>query len=87
MDKEIVFFCMRNFGVSFLLAKKSVVIKGTEQNEVYAWSSDKNKNGWNQNAPEWNFSKYLVDNTGVLIYYFGPGVAPLSKHIISNFQQ
>lgn len=84
-DKEIAPFCMKNFGVSFLMAKKSMVLKGNEQNEVFAWLSDKNKNGWNQHPPEWNFSKYLVDKTGVLIYYFGPGVSPLDKDIIGNF--
>lgn len=80
-DKEIVSFCVVNFEVSFLLAAKSVVIKSNEQNEVFRWLSDKQKNGWNDKTPEWNFSKYLINKNGVLTHYFGPGVEPLSNHI------
>ncbi len=58
-DKEIASFCMVNFGVSFLLTKKSVVKKKEAQNEVFAWLSNSDKNGWNEKDPEWNFSKYL----------------------------
>jgi glutathione peroxidase len=84
-DKEIASFCVVNFGVSFLLSQKIVVIKGSEQHEVFQWLSHKNKNGWNDKAPEWNFSKYLVDKKGILTHYFGPGVEPLSKEITANF--
>ncbi|MCW3112621.1 MAG: glutathione peroxidase [Segetibacter sp.] len=84
-DKEIASFCVVNFGVSFLLSQKIVVIKGSEQHEVFQWLSNKNKNGWNDKAPEWNFSKYLVDKKGILTHYFGPGVEPLSKEITANF--
>jgi glutathione peroxidase len=80
-DKEIASFCAINFGVTFPLASKSVVIKSEEQNRVYAWLSDKHKNGWSDIAPEWNFSKYLVNKTGSLTHYFGPGVEPLSKDV------
>lgn len=83
-DEEIASFCFGNFGVDFLLAKKSVVIKDDEQNDVFAWLSDKQKNGWNDKAPEWNFSKYLVNKKGILTGYFGPGIAPLSNEIMSN---
>ncbi|MBK7884534.1 MAG: glutathione peroxidase [Chitinophagaceae bacterium] len=81
-DNEIAAFCKKNFGVSFLLMKKSSVIKGTEQNNVFNWLSDSLKNGWNDKAPEWNFSKYLVDEQGVLTHYFAPGVSPLSKKVL-----
>jgi glutathione peroxidase len=80
-DEEIARFCKINFGVSFPLMKKSHVMKSAEQNEVFRWLSDKNKNGWNDLAPQWNFCKYLIDEHGVLLNYFAPGVQPLDKEI------
>lgn len=77
-NEEIAAFCQVNFGVPFLLAKKSSVVKGTQQNPVYQWLTDKNKNGWNDKAPEWNFSKYLINKQGMLSHYFGPGISPLA---------
>lgn len=82
-DEEIAEFCKINYGVTFPLAKKSSVLKNDDQNEVFKWLSDKNKNGWNDWAPSWNFSKYLVDETGVLINYFGPSVSPLNSDLIN----
>jgi len=80
-DKEIASFCLLNYKIRFLLMKKTAVIKGDQQDPVYQWLSDKQKNGWNEKAPEWNFSKYLINEDGVLTHYFGPGVSPLSNDI------
>jgi glutathione peroxidase len=80
-DAEIAQFCKINFGVTFQLMKKSKVIKGARQNEVFDWLSNANKNGWNDKAPEWNFSKYLVNEQGILTHYFAPAVSPLSDEV------
>ncbi len=81
-DADIATFCKINYGLSFSLMKKSQVIKGDAQNNVFNWLSDAAKNGWNNLAPVWNFSKYLVDEEGVLTHYFDPSVSPLSKDIL-----
>jgi glutathione peroxidase len=81
-DEQIASFCKLNYGVTFRLAKKSSVI-GTEQNDVFRWLTDKTKNGWNEQQPTWNFSKYLVSEEGVLLNYFDPGVSPMSKEVIA----
>jgi glutathione peroxidase len=81
-DSEIAQFCKANFGVSFPLMKKSSVIKGTEQNEVFQWLTDSTKNGWNTKQPSWNFSKYIINEEGVLTNYFGPSVSPLGNDVI-----
>lgn len=86
-DEAIAHFCAINFGVQFPLAKKSSVVKGAGQNEVFRWLSDADLNGWNSKAPEWNFSKYLVNEDGLLTHYFPPAVSPLSdvvKNAINN---
>jgi len=81
-DEQIAQFCKVNFGVTFPLAKKSTVIKSGEQNEIFQWLTDKTKNGWNDKAPTWNFSKYLVNEEGVLTHYFDPSVTPLSNEVL-----
>lgn len=86
-DEDIATFCKVNYGVTFLLTIKSSVIKGTQQNPLFQWLTGKNKNGWNNQQPAWNFSKYLIDENGVLIKYFGPSVSPLSDEVIAAIKK
>ena len=81
-NEQIEDFCTHNFGVSFPLAAKSVVIRSPKQNEVFQWLTDKNKNGWNDKQPSWNFSKYIVDEQGTLTAYFDPAISPLSEEVL-----
>lgn len=76
-DKDIAQFCKLNYGVTFPIAKKGVVVKNTEQQPVFKWLTDSNANGWNDHAPDWNFSKYVIDEKGNLTHYFGPSISPL----------
>jgi glutathione peroxidase len=85
-DDEIAEFCKINYGVTFPLAKKSVVRKSAEQNEIFSWLSDKHKNGWLDKAPPWNFGKYLINEKGVLTHYFDPAVDPLSREVTEAIQ-
>ncbi|MEY2917782.1 MAG: hypothetical protein RIS73_1496 [Bacteroidota bacterium] len=77
-DKEIAEFCKLNFGITFPLMQKSIVIKSPQQNPIFQWLTEAAKNGWNDKAPIWNFSKYLVNEKGILTNYFDPSVSPLS---------
>jgi len=85
-DDEIAQFCKSNYGISFPLAKKSTVIKGDQQNEVFKWLTDKTRNGWNDQQPSWNFSKYLVNEKGELIRYFDPAVSPLDDEVLKAIE-
>lgn len=80
-DDEIAKFCKQNFGVTFPLMRKSSVVKGYSQHEVFQWLTDKNKNGWNSQQPVWNFSKYLINENGVLVNYFGTAISPVGDEI------
>ena len=82
-DEEISKFCGTHFNIKFLLAKKSQVTKVPAQNPVFFWLTHKSSNGWNDHQPAWNFSKYLVNEKGILTHYFGPAVSPLSETIIA----
>ena len=81
-DAAIQEFCRKNYGVSFPLMQKSSVIQSPQQNIIYQWLTDSAKNGWNNKMPSWNFSKYLVDENGVLTNYFDPSVSPTSTDVV-----
>ncbi len=82
-NEEIQTFCKKNYGVTFLLASKSSVVKGEDQNPVYVWLSSKELNGWNSSTPSWNFGKYLIDENGKLLNLFPSAVKPLDEKITS----
>ena len=85
-DEEIRNFCKINFGVTFPIALKGPV-KGNSQQRVFQWLTDKTKNGWNNQLPSWNFSKYLVNEEGVLMNYFDPAISPLSEEVKKAIEQ
>lgn len=78
-DDTIATFCKVNYGISFTQTKKCVVIKNENQHLVFKWLTNKNENGWNSEAPVWNFCKYLVDEKGNLTHYFGTAISPTGK--------
>lgn len=80
-DKEIAAFCQMNYGTHFLLAKKTVVKKGPHQHPIFNWLTHKEKNGWNTKEPSWNFSKYLVNEKGLLTHYFDPSISPVADTV------
>ena len=82
-NEEIAQFCQKNFGVSFpLFAKASV--KGDDQQPLYKWLSDKSANGTNDQAPSWNFCKYLIDEKGNLVKFYPSKVSPLSEELLRD---
>ena len=80
-DEEIAAFCRQNYNISFPLAIKNTVIKEKNQQPVFQWLTDKTQNGWNDKQPSWNFSKYLVNERGILTNYFDPAISPLSNQV------
>jgi len=85
-DNEISQFCKVNYGVTFPIAKKGVVIKNKEQQPVFRWLTDSKENGWNDHEPDWNFSKYVIDEKGNLTNYFGPSISPLDKEFLKAIE-
>jgi len=80
-NAHIADFCKIHYGVTFPLAQKSSVLTGTHQHPLYQWLTQPDKNGWNHQAPRWNFSKYLINEHGVLTHYFDPAVPPLGPEM------
>jgi glutathione peroxidase len=78
-NESIASFCKINYGVSFPIAIKGVVIKNKEQQNIYKWLTDKSQNGWNNQEPTWNFCKYVIDENGQLSHFFNSSINPLGE--------
>lgn len=85
-DNEIAQFCQVNYGVTFPVALKGVVVKNSGQQQVFQWLTDKNLNGWNEHDPDWNFSKYIINEQGILTHYFGPSISPLEEEFLNSLK-
>jgi glutathione peroxidase len=80
-NEQIKTFCEKNYGVTFQMFDK-ITVKGEKIHPLYKFLSTKEQNGWNDQAPKWNFNKYLINEKGELIKYFGSGVSPTSNEIL-----
>jgi glutathione peroxidase len=86
-NQNIAAFCKKNYGVSFPLMEKSIVIKKNHQNLVHKWLSDMSLNGWCNQEPAWNFCKYLINEQGILVNYFPMTIDPLDPSVISAIEK
>lgn len=86
-DHEIARFCQVHFGINFPLARKSSVVKGEGQNLVFFWLSHSECNGWNEQQPSWNFTKYLVNEEGMLTHVFHTALSPLSEEVVGALKE
>lgn len=79
-SKEIKEFCTKNYGVTFPMAAK-VSVKGEDIAPIYKWLTSKKLNGVLDADIKWNFTKFLLDEKGVLIAKFDSKVNPLGPEI------
>ena len=86
-NQNIAAFCKKNYGVSFPLMEKSIVIKKNHQNLVHKWLSNMSLNGWCNQEPAWNFCKYLINEQGVLVNYFPMTIDPLDPLVIAAIEK
>jgi glutathione peroxidase len=80
-DAEINSYCAVNYNVTFPIAPKTHVLPGENQHPLYRWLCSIEANGWNTQAPHWNFGKYLLDEEHRLMAYFGPAVSPIDSRL------
>jgi len=84
-NEEIGNFCKLNYGVTFRMFEK-ISVKGDDQAPLYKWLSTKELNGWNDQAPTWNFCKYLINENGELVKFYSSSVKPLSNEILDELK-
>jgi len=57
-------------------------VKGKDQHPVYAFLTDKDKNGVMDSKVSWNFQKYLLNEEGVLEKVIDPKTLPDDPEVI-----
>ena len=80
-NEQIASFCEKNYGVTFPLFSK-ISVKGDDTAPLYQFLRDKARNGAVGEAPGWNFGKYLVDEQGHVVAFYGSGVKPMSAELV-----
>lgn len=82
-NTEIQAFCKRNYGVTFPMAAK-VSVTGNDAAPLFQWLTNKSQNGVMDAEIKWNFGKFLLDENGKLLNYFGSKVEPMSTEITAK---
>lgn len=81
-NKEIAAFCERNYGVTFPMMEK-ISVKGKDIAPIYAFLTQKSKNGVSDNEMLWNFQKFLIDENGRLVKSINPKTLPTDPEIVN----
>ena len=82
-NSDIKSFCTTKYGVTFPMFEKVKVKKGKNQDPLYTWLSHLELNGINNQAPSWNFCKYLINEKGELENFYSSSIKPLSEEILN----
>lgn len=80
-NDEIRNFCTVNYGVTFKIFRKTN-IKHAITTDIFYWLSNSKLNGWNDQAPLWNFWKFLINEEGKLIAVYPSRVKPLNRNLV-----
>jgi glutathione peroxidase len=82
-EAEVKDFCEMNFGIDFPMTSITR-IRGASKHPFYAWAE---RALGRENAPRWNFHKYLIGPDGRAVTAFGTGVEPTSAKIRSAIEK
>jgi glutathione peroxidase len=80
-DKEIAAFCEQNYGVSFPMMSK-ISVKGNDMHKLYQFLTQKSKNGLEDSEVQWNFQKYLINESGELEKVIAPRTLPTDNSVV-----
>ena len=81
-SQEISTFCKLNYGVSFPMASKQVVV-GENAHPFYKWVRE----ALGDDAiPKWNFHKILINRKGNPIAAYPSGIAPDSATLVNAIE-
>lgn len=72
---EIADFCRTSYDVTFPVFAKTDV-NGSDAHPLYKWIKGQQKGVLGTRKIKWNFTKFLVDQEGMVRARFGPQVAP-----------
>ncbi|MFO7756768.1 MAG: glutathione peroxidase, partial [Bacteroidales bacterium] len=80
-DEEIEEFCTVNYGVTFPMMSK-ISVRGDDMHPLYLWLTSKEMNGVEDSKVQWNFQKYLIDESGKMVKVINPKVKPDDPEIL-----
>ena len=73
-------FCSTKYSVDFPMTEK-IKVKGKNQHPLYKWLTTKELNKVDDFKVSWNFNKFLIDEKGKFISYFGSSILPSSSKL------
>lgn len=82
-SEDIASFCQKNYGVSFQMFDK-ISVQGDDKHPLYTWLT---QNAPNQEEPNWNFCKYLVDENGKVMAFYPSKTKPMGEEILAAIQK
>ena len=74
-NEEILAFCQTNYGVTFAMFAK-VDVNGAEAHPLFQHLKAEAPGVLGSEAIKWNFTKFLVNKTGVVIARYAPTTKP-----------
>jgi glutathione peroxidase len=77
-NEEIRGFCTKNYGVTFPMFTK-ISVKGDGAHPLYKWLKEKTGK-----EPNWNFAKYLVDETGENVQFISAEKSPVDEDLLKK---
>ena len=81
-NAQIATFCQKNYGVTFPMMAK-ISVEGSDQHPLYQFLTQKAKNGLEDSDVQWNFQKYLINESGELVKVVSPRTLPTDAEIIN----
>jgi glutathione peroxidase len=82
-EKEISEGCLINYGVSFPMFSK-IEVNGRNAHPIYKFLKDK-LHGFFGKSIKWNFTKFLIDTTGVPVKRFSSATKP--EQLVKDIEQ
>ena len=74
-NEEIKEFCDINFNVSFKIFDK-INVNGSSASPLFKHLKNEAKGVMGSEAIKWNFTKFLIDNNGIVIKRYSPQTTP-----------
>lgn len=84
-NSEIADFC-KNYGVTFPMMSK-ISVKGVDMHPLYQWLTSKSLNGKQDVEVQWNFQKFMIDESGNWVDFVSPRTKPFDDKIIGWIEQ
>ncbi|MDR1882400.1 MAG: glutathione peroxidase [Prevotella sp.] len=85
-NEEIKTFCTLNYNVSFPMMSK-IDVAGANKAPIYKWLTEKTENGKLDTDVQWNFQKFMIDESGHLVDFVLPRENPFCDKIVKWIEQ